>query len=88
MKETMTKRFFTPAWKCEKLESELSRLEQEGWRLDKISGFRKFEFIKATPKKAPAGKTVIHNFSWNRHDFGHACSAFVSTSTGIKPMRS
>ena len=50
MKETMTKRFFAPLWKCEDIESELSRLEQEGWRLDKISGFRKFEFIKATPK--------------------------------------
>ena len=52
MKETMTKRFFAPLWKCEDIESELSRLEQEGWRLDKISGFRKFEFVKATPKNA------------------------------------
>ena len=52
MKETMTKRFFAPLWKCEEIESELSRLEQEGWRLDKISGFRKFEFVKATPKNA------------------------------------
>jgi hypothetical protein len=50
LKETMTKRFFAPLWKCEDIESELSRLEQEGWRLDQISGFRKFEFIKATPK--------------------------------------
>ena len=46
----MTKRFFAPLWKCEDIESALSRLEQEGWRLDKISGFRKFEFVKATPK--------------------------------------
>ena len=52
MKETMTKRFFAPIWKCDKIESELSRLEQEGWRLDKISGLRKFEFAKATPKSA------------------------------------
>ena len=52
MKERMTKRFFAPLWKCEEIESELSRLEQEGWRLDKISGFRKFEFVKAKPKNA------------------------------------
>ena len=50
MKETMVKRFFAPIWKCDEIEAELSRLEKEGWRLDKISGFRKFEFTKATPK--------------------------------------
>ncbi|MBE6666580.1 MAG: DUF2812 domain-containing protein [Ruminococcaceae bacterium] len=52
MKETMTKRFFAPVWKCDEIEAELSRLEKEGWRLDKISGFRKFEFTRATPKDA------------------------------------
>ena len=52
MKETMVKRFFAPIWKCDEIEAELSRLEKEGWRLDKISGFRKFEFTKATPKNA------------------------------------
>ena len=50
MKETIVKRFFAPIWKCDEIEAELSRLEKEGWRLDKISGFRKFEFTKATPK--------------------------------------
>ena len=52
MKETMVKRFFAPIWKCDEIEAELSRLEKEGWRLDKISGFQKFEFTKATPKNA------------------------------------
>lgn len=46
----MIKRFFAPIWKCDEMEAELSRLEKEGWRLDKISGFRKFEFKKAQPK--------------------------------------
>ncbi len=50
MKETISKYFFSPIWKCEEIESELERLEREGWRLDKISGFRKFHFTKAQPK--------------------------------------
>ena len=50
MKETLTKRFFAPVWKCDKIESELSRMEREGWRLEQISGLRKFTFTKATPK--------------------------------------
>ncbi len=52
MKETMKKRFFTPIWKCDEIESELERLEKDGWRLDKISGFRKFVFVKASPRSA------------------------------------
>ena len=50
MKETMTKRFFAPIWRCDEIESELERLGNEGWRLEKISGFRKFQFVKAAPK--------------------------------------
>ena len=59
----MTKRFFTPAWKCEELESELARLEKEGWRLDKISNLRKFEFTKAPPKNT----TYFLTFSTKGH---------------------
>lgn len=52
MKETITKRFFAPIWKCDKIEYELEKLESEGWRLEKISGFRKFKFVSANPKSA------------------------------------
>ena len=37
---------------------------------------------KKDGKKLSAGKTVIQ-ISWNRHDLGHACSAFSSSSTGM-----
>ena len=50
LKETMTKRFFAPIWRCDEIEAELEHLENEGWRLEKISGFRKFKFVKASPK--------------------------------------
>ena len=52
LKESITKHFYAPIWKCEEMESELERLENEGWRLEKISGFRKFTFVKASPKTA------------------------------------
>ena len=51
MKETMSMRFFSPIWKCEEIESKLEQLEKDGWRLDKISGFRKFRFIRSQNKE-------------------------------------
>lgn len=51
MKETKTMRFFSPIWKCEEIESKLEQLEKDGWRLDKISGFRKFQFIRSQNKE-------------------------------------
>lgn len=50
MKEVMVKRFFSPIWKCEKIESKLEQLENDGWRLNKISGLRKFQFVKSSPQ--------------------------------------
>ncbi len=46
----MKKRFFQPIWKIEEIEKQLTVLEESGWRLDKIKGFRCFEFVKSTPK--------------------------------------
>ena len=51
MKETMSMRFFSPIWKCEEIESKLEQLEKDGWRLDKISGFRKFRFVRSKNKE-------------------------------------
>ena len=47
----MIKRIFTPIWKTDEIEKELSKLESEGRRLEKISGLREFEFVSAKPKK-------------------------------------
>ena len=47
----MKKRFFQPIWKFEEIEKQLTILEESGWRLDKIKGFRCFEFVKSKPKK-------------------------------------
>ena len=46
----MKKRFFQPVWKFEEIEKQLTSLEENGWRLDKIKGFRCFEFVKSKPK--------------------------------------
>ena len=46
----MKKRFFQPVWKFEEIEKQLTSLEENGWRLDKIKGFRCFEFVKSNPK--------------------------------------
>ena len=46
----MKKRFFQPIWKFEEIEKQLTALEESGWRLDKIKGFRCFEFVKSKPK--------------------------------------
>ncbi len=46
----MKKRFLYPIWKFDELEKELSALEENGWRLNKIHSIRNFEFLKSTPK--------------------------------------
>ncbi len=46
----MKKFFFFPLWKVEKIEAELSELEQQGWRLDKFSPFHCFHFVKSSIK--------------------------------------
>ena len=47
----MKKFFFFPLWKVEKIEKALSNMEQNGWRLDKISFFNCFHFVESSPKK-------------------------------------
>ena len=48
----MTKFFFFPLWKIEKVEEKLSNLERNGWRLDRLSPFNCFHFVKASAKDA------------------------------------
>ena len=50
--ERMKKFFFVPLFKVEKIENELSCLEEKGWRLDRISFFNCFHFVESSPKKA------------------------------------
>lgn len=46
----MKKFFFCPLWKIEKLEEKLSKLEQMGWRLDRLSPFNCFHFVESSAK--------------------------------------
>lgn len=46
----MKKRYFYPIWKIDKLDNELAKMEQSGLRLDKITAFRTFRFVKSQPK--------------------------------------
>ena len=48
----MKKRYLHPIWKIDEIEKELSILEQNGWRLNKIYGIRNFEFVKSKHKSA------------------------------------
>ena len=47
----MKKRFFQPIWKYDEIENELANLEEKGWRLNQIKGFRCFEFVESKPKQ-------------------------------------
>ena len=53
----MKKRFFQPIWKFEEIEKQLTSLEENGWRLDKIKCFS-LEGRKAT--------LIIHSSSAKR----------------------
>ena len=55
----MRKRFFQPIWKFEEIEKQLTVLEESGWRLEKIKGFRCFDFVKST------SKTVRYFFTYS-----------------------
>ena len=46
----MKKHFHFPLWKVDKIEEQLSNLEQNGWRLDRISTFNCFHFVESSPK--------------------------------------
>ena len=46
----MKKFFFFPLWKIEEIEKELSKLELNGWRLDRLSAFNCFHFVESSPK--------------------------------------
>ena len=46
----MVKRYFVPIWKMDKVEGKLSKLESQGFRLNRISGLCKYEFVPCSPK--------------------------------------
>ncbi len=46
----MKKRYYHPIWKLDKLDNELVKMEQSGFRLHKISRFRTFHFIESKPR--------------------------------------
>lgn len=48
----MIKRFFVPIWKIDKVENELAILESNGFRLNRISGLCRYEFVPCSPKNA------------------------------------
>lgn len=47
----MKKFFFFPLWKVEKIEEELSTMEQNGWHLDRLSAFNCFHFVASSAKR-------------------------------------
>lgn len=48
----MIKRYFVPIWKIYEVEDELSKLESTGFRLNRISGLCRYEFVPCSPNKA------------------------------------
>ena len=78
----MKKFFFFPLWKVEKIEKALSNMEQNGWRLDRISFFNCFHFVESPPKKTSyffAYKLIKEN---GMADIEH----FLKSKLGANPV--
>ncbi len=46
----MKKRYLYPIWKLDIIEEQLRKMEQNGYRLDKVTPFRTFHFVSSKPK--------------------------------------
>lgn len=79
----MTKFFFFPLWKIEKVEEELSNLEGNGWRLDRLSPFNCFHFVKSS------AKDTSYFFTYNLiKDIGMAdIEHFLKAKHSANPVR-
>lgn len=56
----MNKRFIFPIWKAEKIEKELSEIENDGYRLESVSKFGNFHFKPCAPRKSDYVFTLFY----------------------------
>lgn len=79
----MKKFFFFPLWKVEQVEEELSNLEQNGWRLDRLSPFNRFHFVKSSEKKS----SYFFTYKLLRENGMADIEHFLKSKHGANPVR-